>query len=105
MAERPEVAETTAPRPPFRYRREVLAALESHGLRPTGEVEPLRTYELLKSIYVFEIRGLKADFHRLDPRFGPSTRAAYAEANRRLLERYALLRVPPHEWVERAGTG
>jgi len=90
-------------RPPFRYRPEVLAALETHGFRPTEASEPRRVYELLKSIYVWEIRKLKADFHRLDPEFGRPTREAYAEANRRLLDRYALLRVPPHEWIERLG--
>jgi len=88
-------------RPPFRYRAEVLAALEGHGFRPTVESDPQRVYELLKSIYVWELRGLKADFRKLDPAFERSMREAYGEASRRILERYAVLRVPPHEWVER----
>ncbi|HSM13939.1 MAG TPA: hypothetical protein VLA66_07700 [Thermoanaerobaculia bacterium] len=88
-------------RPPHRYRAEILAALETHGFRPTAKVDPQRVYELLKSIYVWELRGLKADFRRLDPAFERSMREAYGEASRRILDRYAVLRVPPHEWVER----
>ena len=84
-----------------RYRPEILAALAAHGVRPTPALDPRRVYELVKSLYAFEIRGLKADFRRLDPAFGPATRKLYAEANRRLLDRYAVLRIPPHEWVER----
>jgi len=86
---------------PYRYRPSILAALETHGFRPTAEVDPQRVYELLKSIYVWELRGLKADFRRLDPGFERSMREAYGEASRRVLDRYAVLRVPPHEWVER----
>lgn len=83
------------------YRPEILAALEVHGFRPRQEVDPSRVYELLKSLYVWELRQLKLDLKRLDPGFGPATRRSLAEGNRRLLERYAVLRVPPHEWVER----
>ncbi|KAB2962430.1 MAG: hypothetical protein F9K18_09820 [Thermoanaerobaculia bacterium] len=84
-----------------RYRPAILAALEAHGVRPTPASDPRRVYELVKSLYAFEIRGLKADFRKLDPAFGPETRRFFADANRRLLDRYAVLRVPPHEWVER----
>lgn len=83
------------------YRPEILAALEVHGFRPRAAVDPTRVYELLKSLYVWELRRLKLDLKRLDPDFGPATRRSLAEGNRRLLERYAVLRVPPHEWVER----
>lgn len=88
-------------RAPFRYRAAVLEMLEEHGFRPSASIEPRRVYELLKMLYVWEIRKLKADFRRLDPSFDRATRTAYAEANRRLLDRYAVLRLPPHEWVER----
>jgi hypothetical protein len=84
-----------------RYRAGILAALAAHGVRPTAASDPRAVYELVKSIYTFEIRGLKADFRRLDPAFGPATRRLYAEANRRLRDRYPVLRTPPHEWVER----
>lgn len=83
-----------------RYRPEVLAALEVHGLRPRPEIDPSQVYELLKSLYVWELRRLKLDLKQLDPDFGPATRRSLAEGNRRLLERYAVLRLPPHEWVE-----
>jgi hypothetical protein len=84
-----------------RYRPEILAALEVHGFRPRAGSDPSRVYELLKSLYVWELRRLKLDLKQLDPDFGPATRRSLAEGNRRLLERYAVLRVPPHEWVER----
>jgi len=86
--------------PSFHYRPPVLEALEGHGIRPRAQSDPRKVYELLKTIYVWEIRKLKADFRRVDPGFERSMREAYAEANRRLLERYAVLRIPPHEWVE-----
>lgn len=86
---------------PIRYRPEILDALDLHGLRPRSGIDPSRVYELLKSLYVWELRRLKLDLKRLDPDFGPATRRSLAEGNRRLLERYAVLRVPPHEWVER----
>jgi hypothetical protein len=92
---------TSPVHPPYRYRPAVLAALEVYGVRPTERSDPFRVYELVKSLYAWEIRNLKADFRRIDPEFGKATRASYGEANRRLLERYAVLRVPPHEWVER----
>jgi len=84
-----------------RFRPEILAALEVHGFRPRTGIDPSRVYELLKSLYVWELRRLKLDLKLLDPDFGPATRRSLAEGNRRLLERYAVLRVPPHEWVER----
>lgn len=83
------------------YRAEILAALEVHGIRPRPEIPPSRVYDLLKSLYVWELRRLRLDLRQLDPDFGPATRRSLAEGNRRLLERYAVLRVPPHEWVER----
>jgi hypothetical protein len=89
------------PGAPRRYRPEILAALEVHGFRPRAGSDPSRVYELLKSLYVWELRRLKLDLMQLDPDFGPATRRSLAEGNRRLLERYAVLRVPPHEWVER----
>lgn len=83
-----------------RYRPAVSAALLIHGVRPNTGVDPSRVYELLKSLYVWELRRLKLDLKQLDSDFGPVTRRSLAEGNRRLLERYAVLRVPPHEWVE-----
>jgi len=87
--------------PGLHYRTEVLRALAAHGLQPTSTTAPGKVYELLKSLYVWELRRLKLDLKQLDPDFGPATRRSLAEGNRRLLERYAVLRVPPHEWVER----
>lgn len=84
-----------------RYRPDILVALESHGFRPRVGVDPSRVYELVKSLYVWELRRLKLDLKQLDPELGPASRRSLAEGNRRLLERYAVLRVPPHEWVER----
>ena len=86
--------------PRFRYRPDVLELLETHGVRPTPELDPRQVYELVKTLYAWEIRRLRADFRRVDHDFGRTMREAYAEANRRLLDRYAVLRIPPHEWLE-----
>lgn len=87
---------------PFRYRPEVLAALGRHGLQPRPTSDPRAVYELLKSLYSWELRRLKADYRELERRLGPQPRANYRDAARRVLERYAVLRRPPHEWVDDA---
>ncbi len=84
----------------FHYRPEVLAALAAHGLRPRPTSDPRAVYELLKSLYSWELRRLKADYRELERRIGPQPIASYRDAARRVLERYDVLRRPPHEWVD-----
>ncbi len=90
------------PEPRFHYRGDVLMALAEHGIRPRTTSDPRRVYELLKSLYSWELRRLKADFRALERRLGKQPLASYRDAAARLLDLYAVLRLPPHEWVEEA---
>lgn len=90
-----------SPDRPLSYRPEVLTALLRHGIVPRGGVEPLRVYELLKSLYTFEIRGLRARHVEKVRVLGPQPLEGYRQALAALQERYAVLRLPAHHWVER----
>ncbi len=88
-------------RPRYRYPPHVLAALEHHGLRPRPTDDPRDVYELLKSIYTFEIRGLRADFREKERVLGPQPREDLRRDLERLKGRYAILKVPPQHWARR----
>lgn len=89
--------------PPYRYHPHVLAALERHGLRPGPHTDPHAVYDLLKAIYTFEIRGLKARRREAEAVLGPQPLDAYRRQLQRLKERYPVLSIPAHHWVERGG--
>ena len=46
---------------PFRYRADVLRALERHGVRPTAETSPQLVRDYVRDLYKYEIRQLKAN--------------------------------------------
>ena len=48
-----------------RYRPEVLAELVRHGIVPHPDTPPERAYDLLKSIYTFELREAKQVLRRV----------------------------------------
>jgi hypothetical protein len=83
----------------YRYRREVLSALRQHGIVPHPGIAPLRVYELLKSLYSFEIRGLRARHRELERLLGPQPLDAYRRALAALKERYPVLALPAHHWA------
>lgn len=87
---------------PYRYHPQILAALEEHGIRPKPTSDPSRVYELLKSIYSFEIREMKARRREAERVLGPQPLDAYRRQLARLKERYPVLAIPPHHWVERS---
>ncbi|HKB95083.1 MAG TPA: hypothetical protein VKC62_12750 [Gaiellaceae bacterium] len=84
-----------------RYRPEVLAELARHGIVPRPETPPERVYELLKSIYTFEVREAKFRRRELERVLGPQPLEPYRREIRALLERYPVLSLPAHHWVER----
>jgi hypothetical protein len=84
------------------YRTEVLAELARHGLVPRPDTPPERVYELLKSIYSFEIREARRRHHEKERLLGPQPLEDYRRAVRALQDRYPVLRLPAHHWVERA---
>lgn len=89
--------------PTYRYHPHVLAALEEHGIRPTPTTEPAKVYELLKSIYTFEIREMKARRREAERVLGPQPLDAYRRQLHRLKQRYPVLEIPAHHWVEGKG--
>ena len=84
-----------------RYRPEVLEELARHGIVPRPETPPERVYELLKSIYTFEIREARLRHREMERVLGPQPLDEYRREVQALLDRYPILRLPAHHWVER----
>jgi hypothetical protein len=85
----------------YRYRSEVLELLLDHGLMPRPSTPPERAYELLKSIYAFEVRELNRLRREEERVTGRRSLDAYRAALRALRRRYPVLELPAHHWVER----
>ena len=84
-----------------RYRPEVLEELARHGLVPRPDTPPERAYELLKSIYTFEIREARIRHREREQVLGPQSLEPYRREVRALQDRYPVLRLPAAHWVER----
>lgn len=84
-----------------RYRPEVLEELARHGLTPRPETPPERAYELLKSIYTFEIRAARLRQRERERVLGPQPLDPYRREIRAIQDRYPVLRLPAHHWIER----
>jgi hypothetical protein len=84
-----------------RYRAEVLEELARHGLIPGPDTPPERANELLKSIYIFEIRDARLRHRERERVLGPQPLEPYRREIRALQERYPVLRLPAHHWLER----
>lgn len=87
--------------PPYRYHPGILAELERFGMRPRPTTEPTTVYDLLKSLYTFEVREMKLRRRELERVLGPQPLEAYRRDLEALKEKYPALKVPPHHWVER----
>jgi hypothetical protein len=83
------------------YRPEVLEELALHGIVPRPETSPERVYDLLKSIYTFEVRAAKHRHRERERVLGPQPLDALRADLRALLDRYPVLRLPAPHWVER----
>lgn len=84
-----------------RYRPEVLEELARHGFTPRPETPPERAYELLKSIYTFEIRAARLRHLERERVLGPQPLDPYRREIRAIQDRYPVLRLPAHHWLER----
>jgi hypothetical protein len=84
-----------------RYRAEVLAELVRHGIVPGPETPAERVYELLKSIYTFEVRDVRLRHRERERVLGPQPLDLLRREIRELQARYPVLRLPAHHWVER----
>jgi len=80
---------------PFRYKSDILAAPETHGVQPAPATAPEVVHEFVSDLYRFEIRRLR---DRLLA--GAFPRREYAGRVVELRRRYRIISMRPHEWIE-----
>ena len=78
----------------YRYRPEVLKALEAHGVRPTPATRPELVHEFVNDLYRFELRRLRARQVA-----GDIPRQEYSRHVIALRRRYLLVSVPVRHWT------
>jgi len=94
------VNRATGPSPPYRYRPFVLEELLRWGIAPRPESAPAAVYTLLKSIYSYEIRRMKARHREVERALGPQPLDDYRRGLHRLKEEYRVLKLAWWEWLE-----
>lgn len=88
------------PAPPYRYRPFVLEELARWGIVPRPTSDPAAVYSLLKSIYSYQIRSMKAGRREKERLLGPQPLEDYRRGLHELKERYRVLKLAWWEWVE-----
>jgi hypothetical protein len=79
----------------FRYRRDVLAALERHGVKPTPSTSPELVREFVNDLYRYEIRRLRDRLLR-----GDFPKNTYIDRVVTLRNKYSILALKPFQFVE-----
>jgi len=79
----------------YRFRTDVLAQLERHGVRPTPATRPELVHEFVNDLYRYELRRLRDRLIR-----GEIARAGYSEHVVALRRRYPLVSLKPQEWLD-----
>jgi len=79
----------------YRYRREVLEKLETHGIRPRGTTSPELVREYVNDLYRYEIRRLRDRLLR-----GEFPKNTYFDRVVLLRNKYSVLALRPAEFVE-----
>jgi hypothetical protein len=79
----------------YRYRRDVLAALEAHGIRPSSATRPELVREFVNDLYRYEIRRLRDRLLR-----GEFPKDTYYDRVVTLRNRYAVLALKPFQFLE-----
>ena len=79
----------------YRYKADVLARLETHGIRPQGTTRPELVREFVNDLYCYELRRLRAQLLRNE--FPKHTYAARVVETR---NRYSVLALKPFQFVE-----
>ena len=79
----------------YRYRREVLEQLLTHGVRPTADTPPQLVYDFVNDLYRYELRRLR---HALVT--GAIPKAGYYDRVVELRRKYPLVSFKPHLWIE-----
>lgn len=79
----------------YRYRAAVLEQLWRHGVQPTPSTPPELVHEFVSDLYRLELRRLRDRLVRREiPKVG------YYERVVELRQKYPLVSLKPHEWVE-----
>ena len=79
----------------YRYRRDVLQALEGHGIRPRRNTPPELVRAFVNDLYRYEIRKLRDQLLR-----GAFPRHTYFDRVVTLRNKYAVLALQPSEFLE-----
>ena len=79
----------------YRYRHEVLAALETHGIRPRETTRPELVREFVNDLYCYELRVLRARLLR-----GEFPKHTYADRVVALRNKYSVLALKPFQFVQ-----
>ena len=79
----------------YRYRREVLLALESHGIKPHTTTNPELVREFVNDLYRYEIRRLRDRLLR-----GEFPKASYYDRVVTLRNKYSVLALKPFQFLE-----
>ncbi|MEW5976207.1 MAG: hypothetical protein AB1898_10430 [Acidobacteriota bacterium] len=78
----------------YRYRKEILEQLISHGLRPTSATPCELVREALVDLYLYEIRRLRDRLKR-----GEFPKTEYASRVDALRRSYPVLGIPVQAWL------
>ena len=79
----------------YRYRRDVLAALEAHGIMPRPTTSPELVREFVNDLYRYEIRRLRDRLLR-----GEFPKDTYYGRVVTLRNKYSILALKPFQFVE-----
>lgn len=79
----------------YRYRRDVLERLETHGIRPRPTTPPELVREFVNDLYRYEIRTLRARLLR-----GEFPKATYFDRVVALRNKYSILALKPFQFVQ-----
>ena len=80
---------------PYAYRRDVLDALEEHGVRPTPATRPELVHEFVSDLYRHELRRLRDRLRR-----GEFPKREYFDRVVQLRRRYAIISIRPNDWTQ-----
>jgi hypothetical protein len=81
----------------YRYRQEILDALQSHGVRPTPTTPPALVHGFVSDLYRFELRRLRDRLVQ-----GDIPKEGYFDRVVRLRRKYPLVSLKPEFWTERS---
>jgi hypothetical protein len=79
----------------YRYREDVLARLEGHGIRPRSTTRPELVREFVNDLYRYEIRRLRDRLLR-----GEFPKDTYFDRVVTLRNKYSVLALKPFQFVE-----